>query len=390
MRAYVSGDVHYRESGPRSAECARLMAWLAADVAEVKPDTFVVAGDLYDHRATPSEEGTMQRWLRDLSKAIGGAPIILVGGNHDDPEQIEILGRTAAAGPIIAFTRPGLRVVAGVNICLVPWPRVAHLAAAIPDASIAERREAARAGLADILRGFGPYDRDRPLPSLLVAHANVMGATMDGGQPVASGEEIAVSVGDLMAAEPGAVVLGHIHVAQRMEAPVPTWYTGSLFRTSFGESVGDKGAVLAEWGPAFDGGQGWTLTRRESPARRMLLVSCTWINGPEDGQLDGDEVDPEDAKDAEIRLRVEFPTDEREAARAAAADVRRTLEEAGAFSVTVEERPIVISRTRCSSIATARTTAEKLAEWSKASGLEVPSGASEKLAALEVESVHGI
>jgi DNA repair exonuclease SbcCD nuclease subunit len=385
MRAYVSGDVHYRESGPRSVECARLMAWLAADVAEAKPDTFVVAGDLYDHRATPSEEGMMQRWLRDLSKAIGGAPIILVGGNHDDQEQIEILGRTAARGPIIAFTRPGLRVVAGVNICLLPWPQVAHLAAAIPNASIAERHEAARAALVDILRGFGPYDREHPLPSLLVAHANVTGATMDSGQPVASGSEIAVSVSDLMAAEPGAVVLGHIHVAQRMEAPVPTWYTGSLFRTSFGEATGDKGTVLAEWGPVFDGGQGWTLTRRESPARRMLLVESSWINGPEDGHLDGDEVDPEEASEAEIRLRVEFPSDEREAARAAAAGVAETLREAGAHSVTVEDRPAIVSRTRCSEIAAARTTGEKLAAWAQATALEVPEGVAGKLSKLEGE-----
>lgn len=379
MLAYLAGDLHLRLTGTRADECRRCFDWLRADIIAAKPDVFIVPGDFYDHRATPEEERFAQEFLQSVSDGIGGAPILIVGGNHDDYQQLGVLGATKARGPIIAFTRPGVRGVCGTAVCCLPWPRVAHLAAAMPSASIVERREVARAALTDILRGFGPLPGQRTEPRLLVAHANVLGASMDSGQPVASGDEIALSVSDLMEADPEAIVLGHIHVGQRMEAPVPCWYTGSLYRGSFGESVGDKGGVVVDHGPT-----GWMLTRRVGPARRMLLVQSCWV----DGCLDGDEVDPEECDGAEVRLRVEFPSDEREAARAAADGVKATLEAAGAHSVLVEERPIIVQRTRCSDITAARSTADKLQAWAQATGLEVPDGAGAKLHGLEGEVDH--
>lgn len=377
MRSYVAADLHLRLTGPRADECRRCFDWLRDNIMAAAPDVFVVAGDFYDKRATPAEERFAQEFLQSVSEGIGGAPILLIGGNHDDYEQLEVLAATKAKGPIVAFTRPGLQVVRGVTIGCLPWPRVAHLAAAMPSASIQERREAARAALVDILRGFREHAEHTEIPFLLVAHANVLGASMDSGQPVAGGDEIALSVSDLMEAEVGAIVLGHIHVGQRMAAPVPCSYTGSLFRQTFGEWSWPKGTILAEWN-----GSGWKFTRRKSPARRMLLVACRWTGG-DDAYLDGDEVDPEECQDAEIRVRVEFASDEREAARAAVAEVRRTLEDAGAYSITVEERPVTIQRTRCSEIAMARTTCGKIKAWAKAVSLDVPQSIAEKLAALE-------
>jgi DNA repair exonuclease SbcCD nuclease subunit len=387
-RIAVAADLHLRLSGPRAAECERCMAWLRDDLVAQRPDLIVIAGDFYHQRATPAEERFAQRWLQSVSLGLYAdtgrqIPILLVRGNHDDADQLLVLGETRAApgqkpnwAPIHAVTHPEGRGCGEASVALIPWPNLGALAAAMgPGASIADRREAARAALTDILRGFQLLKPSAPL--LLIAHANILGAAQDSGQPVCGGDELALSVGDLLEARPGAIVCGHIHAGQAMEAPVPCWYTGSLFRQTFGEASGVKGYVVAEW----TGGDRWALTRRESPARRMLLVSSTWS----DGHLDGDEVDPEECQDAEIRLRVEFQSDEREAARAAAAGVKRTLEEAGAFSVIVEECPVVVSRTRCSEITAARTTTEKLQAWAQATTLDVPEGAAGKLAQLEGE-----
>jgi DNA repair exonuclease SbcCD nuclease subunit len=377
MRVAVAADLHVKLAGPRAAEAERCMSWLRDDLIAQRPDLVVIAGDFYHQRATPAEERYAQEWLRAVV-AGAGCDVLIVRGNHDDGDQLDVLGATATTGgKVIACRHPVAHGARGVHVSLLPWPELGRLAAVLPSASIAERREAAHAALVDILRGCQPNHASTP--HLLVCHAAIAGAACDSGQPIVGSDELAVTTSDLMEARPDVVLCGHIHAAQQMVAPVPVHYVGSLFRGSFGEAIGDKGYTIAEWD-----GSGWELTRRESPARRMLLVECRWTGG-DDAHLDGDEVDPEECQDAEIRLRVEFASDEREAARAAAAGVRRTLEEAGAFSVTVEERPVVVQRTRCSEIAAARTTAEKVEQWAKAAGLEVPEGAGGKLAALEEE-----
>lgn len=377
MRVAVAADLHLKLSGPRASEAERCMSWLRDDLIAQRPDLIVVAGDFYHQRATPAEERYAQEWVRAVVDG-AGCDLLIVRGNHDDGDQLDVLDATATSGGrVVAHRSPVVRAQNGVLVALLPWPELGHLAAALPGSSIAERREAAHAALVDVLRGFRAADEGSP--NLLVCHAAIAGAALDSGQPIVGSDEVSVTTSDLMEAAPGLVLAGHIHAAQQMVAPVPCHYVGSLFRGSFGEAMGDKGYTIAEWD-----GSGWELTRRESPARRMLLVECRWTGG-DDAHLDGDEVDPEDVPDAEIRVRVEFPSDEREAARAAVADVRRTLEENGAHSVTVEERPVVVQRTRCSEIAAARTVVDKLAAWAQATGLEVPEGATAKLAALEAE-----
>lgn len=375
MRVYVAADLHVRLTGPRADECQRCIDWLVSDVAEVDPDVVVLAGDLYDRRATPAEERYVVASLQNLAHRDGkeiGRPVYVVRGNHDDPDQIAILSEVDAGHGMIAGVYAPCRLD-DTNLVLLPWPSVGHLAAAMPGASIQERREAAHTALVDVLRGLRSDDQ-AGAPPLLVGHANVVGAAQDSGQPVTGGEEISLSVADLLECHPGAVALGHIHVRQQLRADVPVWYCGSLYRNTFGESTGPKGAMVFEWT-----GSEWRVEERNGPARRMVLVALdrdnpTAIPGP-----------LSDLSGAEVRLRVEFPSDEREAARARADAAKRMLVDAGAFSVVVEERPIVVSRTRCAEITTARGTAEKLAAWSQSAGLEMPTGAGVKLPVLESE-----
>lgn len=382
MRVAVAADLHVKLSGPRSAECERCMSWLRDDLIAQRPDLVVIAGDFYHQRATPAEERYAQEWLRAVV-AGAGCDVLIVRGNHDDGDQLDVLGATATTGgEVIACRHPVAHGARGVHVSLLPWPELGRLAAVLPSASIAERREAAHAALVDVLRGLQP--NSAATPHLLVCHAAIAGAACDSGQPIVGSDELAVTTSDLMEARPDVVLCGHIHAAQQMVAPVPVHYVGSLFRGSFGEAIGDKGYTIAEWN-----GSTWSLTRRESPARRMLLteaaltetpngMALVWSSYPTDDEL----------RDAEVRLRVEFPADAREAARAAAVEARLRLLTGGAWSVTTEERPVVVQRTRCSEIAAARTTADKLAAWAQATGLEVPEGATTKLPQLEADVTH--
>jgi DNA repair exonuclease SbcCD nuclease subunit len=376
MRVLHLSDLHLRLSGPRAEECRRILDHIATRADETRPDVIVIAGDVFDRRSTPEERLYLAGFLSALADV---APVHVVPGNHDDAEDVALFGRLDDPG-VHVHTRPIIIGHADLALAFLPWPPLGHLAAVMgPSASIADRRSGARAALLDILRGFRADPGLRPgAPSLLVGHLPVLGASMDGGQPVAGGDEIALSMDELLECGAAGVAMGHVHLRQQMTSGDrrPVWYAGAPFRGSFGEATGGKGGLVWEWN-----GGGWRVEPWDVPARRMLLVSCAWT----DGHLDGDEVDPEEASEAEIRLRVEFPSDEREAARAAAAGVAETLREAGAHSVTVEDRPAIVSRTRCSEIAAARTTGEKLAAWAQATALEVPAGATGKLAVLEGE-----
>jgi hypothetical protein len=114
----------------------------------------------------------------------------------------------------------------------------------------------------------------------------------------------------------------------------------------------------------------------------MVLIDEDWA--PPEERSSVPSVLEDEVNDADVRVRITFPSEFREAMRA---DLQPALDRlrSAAHSVIVEERPIVISRTRCSEISAARTTAEKLRAWAQAVEVEVPAGAEAKLGILEGE-----
>jgi DNA repair exonuclease SbcCD nuclease subunit len=214
---------------------------------------------------------------------------------------------------------------------------------------------------------------------------------MDTGQPVSGGEEIALTADELLESGAAGAALGHIHLRQQMRTfAAPVHYAGALFRNSFGEATGTKGGLIWDWN-----GEAWEVTPWDVPARRMVLIERTWMPPIENSEAyietpftttDLEQPDPlaEDVQDAEVRVRITFPADSREAMRAAMAPALAALS-AAAHSVVVEERPMIVTRARCSEITAARTTVDKLRAWSQAAESEMPAGAEAKLGILESE-----
>ena len=379
MRVLHLGDLHVHLTGPRAAECRRVLDHIALNAAEIKPDVIIIAGDIYDRRSSPEERLYLAEFLTHLSAV---APVFAINGNHDDIDDVRLFRAEYGWNNLVEIlTEPAVRQTVAGTLCFLPWPNLANLAAAAgAGASIALRREAAKTALLDIVRGFRAEIKPGT-PSLLIAHMPVTGASMDSGQPVSGGDEIALSADELLEGGAAGVALGHIHLRQQISSSDgrPVFYSGAPFRCNFGESKGMKGGLIWDWN-----GKSWVVTPWDVPARPMILLEGKW----EDGKLNGP-VDDETANaipDAEVRLRVEFPTDDRDAVRAAAEDLKKTLLESWrAFSVTIDERPIAVSRTRCAEITAARTTADKLLAWAKAADLTVPEGSLIKLSTLEME-----
>lgn len=374
-------DLHNYLSGPRAEECRRILDWIAANARDVKPDVIVIAGDYNERRMSPQERLYFAEILRSLSAA---APVVIIGGNHDDYDDLRLFREEYGWRlPVSIHLEPAVIERAGVTFALLPWPNLANLVKAGAGDSIIERREAGRAALLDIVRGFRlePGVALRTSPSLLVAHMPVTGASMDSGQPVSGAEEIALSADELLESGAAGVALGHIHLRQQMATLDlrPVWYSGAPFRGSFGEAKGTKGGLIWDWDPEI---KRWIVEPWEVPARSMVLLEHTWIPAEEGQETIAPVTDPATVKDGDVRLRITFPAEFREAMRSEMAPVIEALR-AAAHSVTVEERATIISRTRCVEITEARTTYDKLTAWAQAVGSDIPDDTTEKLAILE-------
>ena len=381
VRVLHLADLHMYLSGPRAEECRRVIDWIAVNVKEIKPDVIIIAGDIFEHRSSPQERLFFAEFLRAVCDV---AKVFIINGNHDDRDDLRLFRKEYGwQVPVEIILDPDVRSYAGLSMAFLPWPCLGNLAAkAASTESIATRRELARAALVDVIRGFRNDKGIAPnLPSLLVAHISVTGASMDSGQPVSGGEEIALSIVDLLESGAAGVALGHIHLRQEMKGCIgrPVFYAGAPFRGSFGEAKGTKGGLIWDWD-----GKAWQVTPWEVPARSMVLIERAYALA-ETGELapiGGTLFDEAIVKDADVRVRVTFPAECREAMREAMAAEFDALR-AVAHSTMVEERPVIVSRTRCVEITAARTTIEKLRAWAEAVGSEVPEGTETKLQALE-------
>lgn len=377
MRVLHLADLHIYLSGPRAAECRRIIDWVGLSAKETRPDVIIIAGDVYERGSSPRERLYFAEFLRGLADV---AKVFIISGNHDDRDDLRLF-RTEYGWslPVEILLEPAVLEHHGLTMAFLPWPPLGNIAKAAD--SIAGRREAARAALLDVVRGFRNEKGIAPdKPSLLIAHLPVTGASMDSGQPVSGGEEIALTADELLESGAAGVALGHIHLRQQMSGAAgrPVHYAGAPFRGSFGEAKGTKGGLVWEWD-----GKAWRVEPWDAPARPMVLIESSWA--PE---LGFGEAMPPDARetapfvDAEVRVRITFPADQREAMRTAMAPMLEALRKV-AYAVMVEERPTIVSRTRCSEITAAVTTIEKLRAWGQAVGVPVPDDAEPKLQILE-------
>ena len=354
-RILASGDHHFDASSPRWEECQRIHDWIAARAETEKPDLFLSAGDLYERASTPVEREVVATWLTRIADV---CPVVMVRGNHDASQDLALLRRLKARHPITVEERAAVHVVAGVAVACLAWPSRSSLAASMPGATTAESlNDGTRGVLGNVLRGLGLQLQAHDGPTVLLSHAMVDGSVTSVGQPLV-GCESNVSLTELGLAGAHATVLGHIHKPQDWAFDGrPIMYTGSPFRTAFGE-VEQKSILSAEWSDER-GLASWS--RILTPATPMVLLTADYLGdgaASASGFVRSPNWDIPEGCEARLRYRVE--ADQREAARAAVASTVEELLLIGAKSVKVEEvvRPKV--RARTPEIATADSLGEKL------------------------------
>ena len=302
------------------------------------------------------------------------APVLIVPGNHDQKDDLEIFGKLKATFPIHVVTTPCTQRIclatgAYATVFFLPYPtRVDEsLEGAFDAAALALKRARAEGDL-----------------TFMIGHVNVRGAVMSTGQP-AIGHEVEITTEQLDRLGSMPKLLNHIHKPQEIGG---AHYAGSLCRLSFGE-IEEKRYLVVECDHAMNCGHlMWRYRVRSVPIqippmyhvsgainRSAFLWNVT--DGP-DGAVLGP---PESWIGTEVRVRYTYQQSELSVLGDHQARVR--AEFAGANRIVLEPVMSPDRAVRAPAVALAKTLAAKVEAWAEVAGVTASERVLAKLQRLE-------
>ena len=272
MRILHTGDWHFGrtlEGRSRLKEQEDFVDELVRMADDQQADLILMAGDVYDSVNPPAmAEQLFYEACARLSE--GGRPLVVIAGNHDQPE------RVASVSPLV--TRQGITLVGlpAANAVTIHTPRTGEIAkiAALPYPSEARLNEllvsegneddlrqaySARVGklMSMLSREFTPKTIN-----LAMSHIYVLGG-------VETDSERPIQVGGAYTVDPSALnigaqytALGHLHRPQAVKGEGMIRYSGSPLAYSFSEAGQAKSVAMLDISP---GGQ---------PVLEELYLSC--------------------------------------------------------------------------------------------------------------------
>lgn len=375
IRIAHTGDLHVTE-GPRLDDARKALAFIASDAADRCVDLFLIGGDMAGHasphRATPAERLVLADFLQECA---GRAPVVVLRGNHDVAEDLEIYGRLSAAHPIHVVNYPTVLEVAGARVYCLPYPSKAWaMAAGAVGGDLTEQKAGVETNLRALLSAWRLDAEDcraRGVPTVGLFHLNVGGSVVGGGE-VLIGREVELAPHDLNELGFDAGCLSHIHKAQRM---AERWhYAGSPFAQNHGEAKDPKAYDVLEIGVGI-----YDRIQVPTPSRRLVTVRLEWVFRDGDWMMAIPSEVPPPLADADVRLIVQVPEDGVESCPFERFAEAMLVE--GAHSVKLERRILPKTRVRSEAITTAVTLEEQLAAYFDS--LESPPDAAQREGALE-------
>lgn len=237
-------------------------------------DLVLVAGDIYD---TYNPSAAAEELFYEAMDRLGGKSgraVIVIAGNHDNPDRlcaasplaykngIILLGypgsdaggyKTSAEGINIADSGPGWlelslpRCSHNAVIITMPFPSESRLEELLSEkADEAELQNAYSEKIGSIFAGLSEKFRDDTV-NLVVAHLLLLGGST-------SDSERTLQVGGAMTVDPSVLpgkahyaALGHLHRPQQIRsAPCPTYYAGSPLAYSFSEAGYCKAVYIVD------------------------------------------------------------------------------------------------------------------------------------------------
>jgi len=238
-------------------------------VHDQKIDLVMMAGDVYDSVNPPAAaEQLFYEAAARLTE--GGTPLVVIAGNHDQPERVSSVtplvarqGITLVGLPVAeAVTVQAVRTGEIAKIAALPYPseaRLNELLAAEGDEEELRRAYSARVGM--LMRKLASSFTPETV-NLAMSHIYVLGG-------VESDSERPIQVGGAYTVDPSALAvgaqytaLGHLHRPQAVKGEGMIRYSGSPLAYSFSEAGQAKSVSIIDVAPG------------QQPVMEEVYLSC--------------------------------------------------------------------------------------------------------------------
>lgn len=326
----------------RLGDFLRSFDYLVQTAKKEEVDLVLFAGDAFKTRE-PSP--TYQKAFAEKIYALASAdiPVVLLVGNHDFPgalgkaHTLEIyptlnIKNVNMVGDEVKIinTKSGPIQIAGL-----PWYTKQQLLSKdelkLPLEKMHQKLSKALAQKVEYLSS----KIDPKIPSILLAHATVEGATFGSERSVMIGSDIILPISCLRHSRFNYVALGHIHKHQELSKKPPIVYAGSIERIDFGEEKENKGftliAITADKHNKFQ--TNWNFIK--TPARRFLTIRAKVSNDDEPNEKVFKTIKKENIRGAVVKLIIEI--DEEKAGEISESKIRTALDEANFIGGIIKE-----------------------------------------------------
>jgi len=359
-------DLHVRDKDIE--EACRCLDYVIGTAKERAIDLIVVAGDLFDSRDIKLDSKSAKLVIEKVSTLADIAPVAIITGTPThDGKAPEILRFAKGRHWIHVATEPEQIRKPDFVLTLVPTPTKQF----VNNGSIVDSNESLSGAMNTVFADFGAQAAgyDGTVPHILVGHWDVSGARLPAGQ-IPAGQDIVISVDQMMLADPDLVCLGHIHQKQMLGGRA--FFSGSLYPLNWGELT-DHGFYIH----TLDGRKVVSSEFIESPCRKLLKYTLDLTN---DGQI---QMPTENILGADVRVDVKVWQDK--ATTIDRDNLRADLVRLGAASV--DDRLIRIPRqtVRCESVLKVERLRDKLVAMAAFKGETVPESILLKADELETE-----
>lgn len=251
---HLGHTLHRRD---REEEHRRFLAWLVEQLVARAADALIVAGDVFDS-GSPSgaAQAMFYGFLADVRRRLPELCIVVVAGNHDSPARLAapdpvlrgqgvwIVGSVPYERGEIAPERLVVPVVRGGEVLgrvvAVPFLRGADLPPGPEEPGLDAYARGARR-VYDAALAHARAVRAEAEPLVVTGHFAAAGARMsrESERLLVGGIDGTLPVDVIDVRDVGYVALGHLHLAQRVDAGIPgqaeVRYSGSPIPLSFAE-----------------------------------------------------------------------------------------------------------------------------------------------------------
>lgn len=251
--------------------------WLADLIKLKEIDLLLISGDIFD-LANPSSEARKQYYRTLLKLKNTNCKIILTGGNHDSPNMLN--------APKEILHMLDIHIIGGMTeeikdlvICLpnpenpelvvaaIPFLRDADLRKANEGETYEDRLKIVQKGIENTYLMAGKFCNDcySGIPIIAMGHLYTAGASSsDSERDIQMGNQ-AMFQASRFGNDFAYIALGHIHKPQRINNPIPTFYSGAPYPLSFSERNDQKRVLF------IDTENGFEPESIEIPSNRKLI-----------------------------------------------------------------------------------------------------------------------